>query len=263
MNHTFEKPLIIAHRGASAFAPENTLAAFKEAVEIGAEGIEFDVRLSKDNIPVVFHDADLKRITKKNALVKHFSSADLQKLDAGSWFNIQNPDKAKDVFSNEKISTLEQTLDFLKDYKGLIYVELKCEEMDVEPFCRRVCEVIKNSDLVSQIIVKSFHLDMLPFIKKYCPQVKTAALFAPNVLILLRKEKRLINIAKELDVNYLSIHFSLATQKLIRKAKKQDLKSAIWTADNPRWIKRGLKLEIDHIITNNPARLLEKRREIL
>ncbi|MGI8670484.1 MAG: glycerophosphodiester phosphodiesterase [Aridibacter sp.] len=257
------KPLIIAHRGASELAPENTLAAFQKAFEDGAEGIEFDVRLAKDGIPVVFHDADLLRIAGKDILVEKLLCEDLQKIDVGSWFNLQHPEKFQDKFSNERISTLEQTLDFLKDYKGVIYIELKSETIEIENLSKAVCEIIKNSNLLPQFIVKSFNLDALPIIQKHCPNAKTAALFALEMMILLRKEKRLINIAKELNVDFLSLHFSLATRKLMEKAEKGNLKVTIWTADNPRWVKRSLKLGIEHIITNNPARLLAKRNEIL
>ncbi len=256
------KPLIIAHRGASGIAPENTLAAFEKAISVGAEGIEFDVQISKDGVPMVFHDADLLRIAQKEILVKNLTVAELKQIDTGSWFNSQNPQIAQESFASEKISTLAETLDFLKDYKGIIYVELKCEETDIKPYCKAVCEIIKDSKLLPQIIVKSFHLDMLPQIKKHCPNVRTATLFAPKIMILLRKEKRLINIAKELKADFLSLHFSLVTKRLIENAGKQNLKVAIWTVDNPRWIRRGLKLGIEHIITNNPAQLLEKRREI-
>lgn len=258
------KPLIIAHRGASELAPENTIAAFQKAIEDNAEGIEFDVQFSKDKIPMVFHDQDLKRIAERDELVKNLTSSELQKVNAGSWFNKLNPEKANEKFADERISTLQQTFEFLKSYKGKIYVELKDESVkDLKVYAKAVCNVIKHSQLLPQMIVKSFNLDLLPLIKKYCSDAKTAALFSPTVMILLRKEKRLINIAKELEVDGLSLHFSLVTKNLMRKAKKQNLKVAIWTVDNPRWVKRGLKLEINHIITNNPARLLAKRKEIL
>jgi glycerophosphoryl diester phosphodiesterase len=94
-----KKPLIIAHRGASALAPENTLAAFRRAIADGAEGIEFDVRLAKDNVPVVIHDADLKRVGARNGSVGEYTSAELGKIDVGSWFNRQKPEKANERFA--------------------------------------------------------------------------------------------------------------------------------------------------------------------
>ncbi len=114
------KPLIIAHRGASALAPENTFAAFRRAMEDKADGIEFDVRLAKDNVPVVFHDSTLNRLVKIDGRVSAFTSEELQKLDVGSWFNEKHPAEFDDKFSAETVPTLTRLLDFLIDYKGLI-----------------------------------------------------------------------------------------------------------------------------------------------
>ncbi len=257
------KPLIIAHRGASELAPENTFASFQKAIDDGAEGIEFDVQISKDLVPLVFHDENLIRIAGQDSLVSDLDSNELQKFDAGSWFNKLNLEKANEKFANEKISTLAQTLEFLQNYKGIIYIELKDESVkDIEIYTKAVCDIINDSSLLPQIILKSFNLDILPLVKTHCPEVKTAALFSPSVLTLLRKKKGLINIAEDLQVDGLSLHFSLATKSLMQKAQERNLKVAIWTVDNPLWIRRGLNLGINHIITNNPARLLEKRNRI-
>lgn len=263
MDQTDKKPLIIAHRGASALAPENTLAAFAKAFEDEAEGIEFDVRLAKDAVAVVFHDADLRRIASAERNVSDLTSAELASFDIGSWFNKKNPKLANPEFSHQRIPTLEQTLDFLKNFRGVIYIELKCEDKEVEMLSKIVGRVIKNSVLLPQIIVKSFNLDVLPNIQKYCPAIKTAALFTAEVKTIIHKQKRLVNIAKNLQADFLSLHFSLATGNLMRLAELQNLNVAIWTADSPRWVKRSMKLGIRHIITNNPARLLEKRHRIL
>lgn len=257
------RPLIIAHRGASALAPENTLAAFQKAIDDGAEGIEFDVRLAKDGVPVVIHDAKLYRLGRIEGRVSDFTSTELQTLDVGSWFNSKNPHRAIEKFSAETVPTLAQMLIFLKDYKGLIYIELKCKESEIEPLVKVVCQTISKSPLLPHILVKSFKLEVIPNVRRYCPEVKTAALFAPKIMTILRKEKRLVKIASELRADEISLHFSLCTRKLIAKAAKKNLPITIWTADNPRWVKRALNLEINAIITNNPARLLAKRREIL
>jgi len=257
-----KKPLIIAHRGASALAPENTLAAFKKAIDDGAEGIEFDVRLSKDGAVVVFHDATLGRVSDRKNLVSSLSAEELQKIDVGSWFNKRRPNDRAEDFSGEKIPTLRQLLEFLKDFKGLLYIELKCRESEVGKLVKAVCEIISGSPLLPNIIVKSFQLETIPQIRRDCPKVKTAALFAPKIMTILRKEKRLVNIAHDLGAEMVSVHFSLATRKLMKKAAKKNLSVTIWTADNPRWVKRAFDLGLFAVITNNPAALLAKRAEI-
>lgn len=259
MNIESKKPLIIAHRGASALAPENTMASFQKAIDQGAEGIEFDVRLSKDNFPVVFHDSDLKRIAQSEEIVSNLTVEELQKFDIGSWFNLQNPYISNETFSQEKIPTLAFLLDYLKNYKGLLYIELKCEKTEINDLVEAVCRVIGNSPLFPQIILKSFRLKAIAFAKVLLPEIYTASLFAPKILNVINKKKHLLRKAEDSLANEISLHYSLATRKLVRRAKKQGLPTTIWTADNPRWIKRASVLGINAIITNNPSRLLKKR----
>ncbi len=255
-------PLIIAHRGASKHAPENTFAAFKRAIEAGADGIELDVRLAKDGVAMVFHDSSLKRIAGRKGKIAQYTSIELGSIDAGSWFNRAAPKHADPKYKQESIPTLAETLEFLKDFKGLIYIELKCKEADAEGLAKAVCDVICSSKLLPQIAVKSFKLNAIPHIKKFCPSVRTAALFAPKIKNILRKDKHLLNLAEEAGADEISLHFTLATRKLIKKAAKRNLRVIIWTADSPRWVRRALKLGLAAIITNDPARLLARRNEI-
>jgi len=256
-------PLIIAHRGASKYAPENTFAAFKRAIEAGADGIELDVRLAKDGVAVVFHDSSLKRIAGRKGKIAHYTSTELSSIDAGSWFNRVTPKLADPAYKDESVPTLAETLEFLKDFKGLIYIELKCKEADTELLAKAVTSVICNSKLLPQIVVKSFKLSAIPHVKKFCPSVRTAALFAPKIKNILRKDKHLLKLAEEAGADEISLHYTLATRKLMKKAAKRNIRVIIWTADNPRWIRRGIKLGLAAIITNDPARLLERRREVL
>jgi glycerophosphoryl diester phosphodiesterase len=258
-----KKPLIIAHRGASALAPENTLAAFARAIEDAAEGVEFDVRLAKDNEPVVFHDATLLRLAGRKTLVSSLTAEELQKIDVGAWFGERQNAPANSDFTGETIPTLRRLLEFLKDFKGLIYIELKCRESEVAKLSKAVCDVISASHLLPQIIVKSFQLEVIPHVRRLCPQVKTAALFAPKIMTILRKKKRLIEVATDIGADMISVHFSLATRKLMKRAEKRSLPVTIWTADNPRWVRRAFDLGLFAVITNNPATLLAKRAEIL
>lgn len=252
-------PLIIAHRGASATAPENTLSAFNQAIEVGADGLEFDVRLAKNGVPVVFHDPTLKRIANKNSRLLNLTAEELRMIDAGSWFNQRNPQKANSDFSNERISTFEETLKFLENYKGLLYVELKCGNTEMTQLVEAVAKIVRQSKLFSNIIIKSFTLPALRQIKNLLPEIRTAALFAPKIMALLRRQNSLIEKAKECEADEISLHFSLASQKLVEKAKSMNLQTIIWTADHPVWITRADEIGIKAIITNDPARLLAKR----
>jgi glycerophosphoryl diester phosphodiesterase len=255
-------PLVIAHRGASANVPENTLAAFEAAVAVGAEGIEFDVRLARDGEAVVIHDADLKRTGLSEGIVSGMTAAELAEIDVGRWFNRKFPARANPAFTGERVATLAAALDLLKDFRGLIYIELKCEKTGARDLCEAVCRVIRDSPALSQMIVKSFELSAIPIIRKLCPDVQTAALFGAKLVNALSKETRIIHAAKAVDAQQISVHYSLATRRLANLARDAGLPMTIWTADHPRWVERGARLGLKAIITNDPARLLARKREI-
>jgi glycerophosphoryl diester phosphodiesterase len=232
------------------------MAAFQLAMEQRADGIEFDVRLSKDGQVVVVHDATLERTARRPQKVSDLTAAELALIDVGSWFNSAHPTKSDAAFSNEKVPLLTETLDLLKDFRGLIYIELKCKESEVEQLSGAVCRAIAASALLPQIIVKSFKLGVISRIRYGCPPVKTAALFAPKIMRYLRKEKHLVKIAEEFGADHLSVHYSLASRKLMKKVERTGLKVTIWTADKPSWVRRGTDLGLFAIITNDPAKLL-------
>ena len=257
------KPLIIAHRGASASAPENTLAAFQRAIEDGADGIELDVRLAKDGVPIVFHDPTLKRLAKIEARIADFTAEELNDIDVGSWCNEKYPAKADEKFTAETIPTFTQLLDFLCGYKNLIYVELKGETDEIRHLTESVCNLVRQTDLLPNVIVKSFNLNGVKLVKQILPEVRTAALLEPTIFMILRKKKLILEEAINCCADELSIHYSLATRKFVRCATEQNLPVTIWTADNQAWVKRALTRGINAIITNNPALLLTERRNLV
>jgi glycerophosphoryl diester phosphodiesterase len=254
---------IIAHRGASALAPENTLAAFSLAIDEGADGIEFDVRLSKDGVPVVIHDATLLRTAGINEPVASMTAEELSRIDAGSWFNATYPDRAREEFAAERVASLQTILRHLESVEGPIYIELKCETGDdVSALVDSVCAEIEGSPLLGRIIIKSFRLEVIPRVRTVLPGVKTAALFAPKVMRFLRKEKYLINIARELGADHLSLHKSLVSRKVASKAGKIGMPVTTWTVDHPRWLRRATKQGLFAIITNDPGSMLAKRNSL-
>ena len=254
-----KKPLIIGHRGASAHAPENTLAAFRSAVEAGADGLEFDVLLAKDGVPVVIHDATLSRTGLRKENVADLTSRQLWLIDVGSWFNAKFPKRSKVPFALKTVPTLAQVLQLLKGFGGLIYIELKANDADFALLARAVCDVIRDSALLPQIIVKSFKLAAIPEIRHYLPQVQTAALFAPQIMDYLRRRKFIIALAHEFGAHQISLHHSLVTSKLTALAVEAGMPVTIWTTDKPKWIKRCQKLGIGALITNDPAQMLAVR----
>src|SRR5688572_7250486 len=245
-------PLIVAHRGASAHAPENTLAAFQMAIDAGAEGVEFDIRLAKDGVPVVIHDRTLWRTAKSKSKVSELTSRELAKMDVGSWFNRRFPKRARPEFAHETIPTLKETLSLLKDFDGPIYIELKAGAATYRELSAAVCELISTSPLLSQIIVKSFKLAVTPEVKHLLPNVQTAALFALEILRYLRRREHIVALAQEFGADQLSVHYSLVTPRLCTLASDAGMPLTVWTVDDPSWITRRKNLGIRAVITNDP-----------
>lgn len=252
-------PLIIGHRGASVHAPENTLAAFLMALDAGADGVEFDVQLSKDGVPVVIHDSTLERTSARSEKVADLTSKQLAQMDVGSWFNAKFPKKANSEFSAETVPTLAQVLKLFKGTKSLIYIELKCSGTDFAPLVKVVCDVIRGSPLLPRIIVKSFKLAAIPEVRRQLPEVQTAALFEPTIMDFFRRRKHIIAVAREFGAHQISLHRSLVTRKLVSLAADAQMPVTIWTADDPKWIKRCRKLGIGALITNDPAKMIGVR----
>lgn len=251
-----KRPLIVAHRGASAHAPENTLAAFQLAIDVGAQGVEFDVRLAKNGVPVVIHDRDLRRTAKQPEKISELTAEELANVDVGSWFNRRYRKRSKLEFANERVPTLEQTLSLLKNFKGPIYVELKANASTFRELSAAVCDAIRYSPLLPQIIVKSFKLAAIPEVKHLLPGVQTAALFAVDVMLLIRQREVIVALASEFGAGRISVHHSLVSPKLARAAADAGMPITVWTVDDPLWIARRRNLGIDSVITNDPAKML-------
>lgn len=253
-------PLIIGHRGASFHAPENTLAAFRMALEAGADGVEFDVQLAKDGVPVVIHDIDLKRTGLRSERVADLTSKELGEIDVGSWFNRKHPQRADSAFTSETVPTLVNVLQLLNSSNGPIYyIELKCNKATFKPLCSVVCDVIRDSPMLPRMIVKSFELAVIPEVRRFLRDVQTAALFEPSAMTILRRRKHIIAMAREVGAHQISIHHTLVTHTLVAEAAEAEMPITIWTADDPKWVSRCQELGIGALITNDPAKLVVAR----
>ena len=166
------KPIIFAHRGASAYAPENTLAAFRAAADLGAGAIELDVKLTCDREVVVFHDPTLKRITGVEGSVNQFRLAELKKMDAGSFFSPE--------LEGEKIPTLAEVL--AEVGPGLlIHIELTNYTTPGDNLVERVVEVVKQHQILDQLLFSSFDPRNLLRVKRYLPGLPVAILALPGI----------------------------------------------------------------------------------
>ena len=159
------KPLVIAHRGDTAAAPENTLAAFAAAIDAGADGIEFDVHPSRDGALVVHHDYYLDRTTNGAGLVSGYTLAELRTLDAGAWFD--------ERFAGESIPTLEEVLSLAAGHVRL-EIELKGTTL---PFLERALEAIRAADVVASVELTTGHRPLLWHMHRREPRIPTGMFF--------------------------------------------------------------------------------------
>ncbi|MGH2523785.1 MAG: glycerophosphodiester phosphodiesterase, partial [Anaerolineales bacterium] len=155
-------PLILGHRGASAYAPENTLAAFRRSLELGAEGVELDVTLSADGVLVVIHDDTVDRTTDGAGRVNGLTLAQLKKLDAGY------PARFGDRFAGERIPTLEEVFAEL-DARAIVNVELKEDTSPKRELAEKVVQVIHTRGVGGRALLSSFYYDNLQRAKQLDP----------------------------------------------------------------------------------------------
>jgi len=155
------KPPIIAHRGASAYAPENTMAAFVKAAQLGAKWVEFDVMLSADGTPIVFHDELLDRTTNEQGDPGHFDYAYLATLDSGSWFGYR--------FANERIPTLLAVVEFLRSMKMSANIELKPLPGQAKQLVNIVLEQMRPflQPSASTFLFSSFSIETLQLLRQH------------------------------------------------------------------------------------------------
>jgi len=196
--------LRIGHRGARAYAPENTLASFKKALEIGVDAVELDVRKTKDNQLVVIHDADVKRTTNGEGLVSELALKEIKSFSAEG---------------GEKIPTLEEVLGFL-DKKVKVFVELK--EMGIE---EQVLSIVHAKKLEKNVVITSFLEDALKKVRELDKDIETGLIYA--------KHKNPIKAALELKANYLFALYRFTHTANVQKAHENGLKVIVWTINNP------------------------------
>ncbi|MCM3412262.1 glycerophosphodiester phosphodiesterase [Metabacillus litoralis] len=207
---------IFAHRGISGLYPENTMAAFKAAAEIGAHGIELDVQISQDGELVVIHDERIERTTNGVGYVKDLTLNRLKQYDAGSWFHVD--------FQNERIPTLNEVLEWVKtlSYKLIVNIELKNDRIKYENLEEKVVRLIHELNLDQQCIISSFNRDSLKKIYEIDHKIETALLFqgVPTDVL---------NIAKNLHVQALHCEVVFAQSILGRKASLAGYPMRVYT----------------------------------
>lgn len=226
--------IVIAHRGYSSKAPENTMAAFELALEAGAGGLELDVHLSKDGEVVVIHDEKVDRTTDKIGLVRDFTMAELKSFDAGSWFS---PD-----FKGEQLPSLGQVLDLVKGTNVLLNIETKTA-LGFERLNEQIAPLVDEYELWEQTIISSFNHYALVHFKQLRPQAQTAILYT----------SALVNpwvYAASIGASVLHPYHGSIIPEIVSQAQDHGMQVNVWTVDREADIERIKACKVDGIITN-------------
>ena len=236
--------MVIAHRGASGNAPENTLAAFRKAIALGATFIETDLQLSRDARFVAIHDATVNRTTNGQGAVHDMTLADLRKLDAGSWFGSE--------FAGERIPTLEEILEFSKKNDVVFYLEIKPGAAWGGEHA--LIGALRESGEIPRAVVISFDPAIVLSLRKIEPTLMTGLLYDGQIENPLDK-------AVEIGARQLAVRGDLVTPALIAQAKKKDLQVVCWTVNHPAHMRMLAAAGVDGIMSDYPDRLVAAVRK--
>ncbi len=243
-HHQEDKVLIIAHRGSSMDAPENTLAAIQMAVDAGSDFIEIDVQETADGVVVVFHDSDYKRLANKKLNIWDAQSRDLPSIEIGSWFDPK--------FSAQTTPTLKQVFDICRGKSGVL-IELKYYGHDVA-LEQKVIDIVEDEKMTDQIMIMSLHYKGMQKVRKLRPDWKIGLLSTVS----------LGDITK-LDVDFLGLNSRAATPNLVKKAHANNIEIFVWTVNSPLDISAMASRGVDGLITDTPTtaqEVLKQRAEL-
>ena len=230
----FQNPTVMAHRGLSADAPENTLYAFSDAISVGADFIELDVQQTRDGVLVVMHDSNLKRTTGVNKDIWDVDYADIQNLDAGSWFD--------PAYANARIPTLEETLQFV-DKRAKLNIEIKPTKHGSDTLEQDVAELITRYQYTDACYVTSFSYGSLKKVKEANPEIRTGYLMS-------------VAYGQFYSLKYadaFSLNKVFVTSQVVNAAHQQGKQIFAWTVNSMSEVRSLCNLHVDSIITDDPV----------
>ncbi len=235
---------IVAHRGASSKAPENTLAAFRQAIEDETDWIELDVQETADGEVVVFHDSDFMKLAGDSRKVWEVTFEEIGEIDIGSWFAPE--------FSDQRAPTLTKVLETAKGRANVV-IELKYYGHD-QMLEQRVVDIVEATGMVGQTAIMSLQYGAIQKVRTMRPDWQIGLLSA----------KAIGNLAL-LDTDFLAVEKGMARSGLIRRVHKAGKKVFVWTVNDPITMSRMMSLGVDGIITDEPEmarQVLQQRKEM-
>jgi glycerophosphoryl diester phosphodiesterase len=236
-------PAVIAHRGASRRAPENTLEAFRLAFQMGADAIELDVRLSRDGVPVVIHDAQVERTTDGTGKVQDLTWPELRELDAGAWFAA--------AFCGARIPELAAVLED-SARSGWINIELKNYATRGDDLEKAVVDLVRRTGLGRRVLLSSFNPLSLRAVARLAPDVPRALLTTESLPIYLRRGW----FAFLARPDAYNLHGGQANMQSVSRIRSRGSRVCVWTVNDPAEAHRLHEAGVDGIITDEPDTIL-------
>ncbi|HLE22969.1 MAG TPA: glycerophosphodiester phosphodiesterase family protein [Anaerolineales bacterium] len=231
-------PLVIAHRGASAVAPENTLLAFEQALSLGADAIELDAKRSRDDEVVCFHDRTLRRTAGEDGTPGGRTLAELRSYDVGVWMG--------EAFSGQRVPTLSEVLEAV-GRQLLVNIELTDYWADQPRLAEAVVAVVRRHRLERRVLVSSFQSSALAASEARAPEIPRAHLVGPTWLA--RRDRLALRRA---EVQAEHLHESLAVPERIAAVQRAGKRVHVYTVDDPEAMKRLWGWGVDGLITDVP-----------
>ncbi|MBC2582669.1 glycerophosphodiester phosphodiesterase [Clostridium sp. DJ247] len=235
------KSLNIAHRGFSGMYPENTMLAFKKAVEAGCNGIETDLHMTKDGVIVLCHDEKIDRTTNGTGLIADYTYEELCKFDAGIKFGQQ--------FHGEKIPSIDEFLEYVKDKDILINLELKNNIIIYKELEKKIIDKIYEFQLEEKVILSSFNHYSMVKVKEYDSTIKTGLLYTATLY-------NVHEYAKSTGADALHPFFpAIMDRAIVSNIKENGIIINTYTVNEEKYMKKLISLGINGIITNYPDKL--------
>ncbi len=240
------KTNVISHRGANFFAPQNTLPAFEKSLEIGVDGFETDVHLTKDGVPVLCHNYTINATSDKKGNITDYTYSELREFDFGKYFSPS--------YKGTKIPSVDEFLTLVasSDIK-VLNIELKSpKESGESEIVTKTIDLVRRYELTDRLIISSFNPDLLLEAKRYAPECRTGLLYSPNHIVAWKISKDPVAFAKEIGADALHPHSIYVTRRYVEKAHAENIIVNPWTVDSPKSIEKMLNCGVDGIITNHP-----------
>jgi glycerophosphoryl diester phosphodiesterase len=239
---------VVAHRGASGHAPENTMAAFRRAVEMGARFIETDLHLTRDARVVAIHDATLDRTTNGHGLVDLMPLVEVRELDAGAWFRSPSAES----FAGERVPTLDEVLRFAKERDIIFYLELKSDSTwGVE---HAVVAALRDTGEAARVVILSFDPATLLSVNRLDQTMMTGYLCELPSNDLVERSVRA-------GARQIAPRGDLVTPALVKRAHEAGLQVVAWTINEPDQMRRLIQAGVDGIMSDYPDRLVSVLNE--